>query len=448
MQMQGTPKQQLALGKLTDAITKIVVYGGAAGGGKSFLGCFWLLICCIAYPGTRWFIGRQELKRIRQSTLVTWGKVCKFVGFSDYNINLQDNFIRFGNGSQIDFLDLRLLPQDPLYERFGSLEYTGGWIEEGGEINFGAFDVLRTRVGRHMNDIYNLLSKILITCNPKKNWLYSEFWKPFLAGELPNDVAFIQAFITDNPHLTSDYIENLKNTRDKAKKERLLKGNWDYEDNPYKMCEYDSILDIFRNDHIEKVNEHYITADIARFGSDYARIGVWRGWELFEVHSFPVSKTTEIQACIEAMRAKFRIPNRRAIADDDGVGGGIVDNCNIIGFVNNSKPIEEKITTGSREKPNYKNLQTQCLYKLADIVNSNGFYISAELSEAEKDQIKEELDTLETDPAKQPVLACVPKKIIKENIGRSPDWRDMIMMRVYFDFFPAKIQDLSRFGFA
>lgn len=40
----------------------------------------------------------------------------------------KDNFIELGNGSRIDLLDLQYQPRDPLYERFGSLEYTGGWI--------------------------------------------------------------------------------------------------------------------------------------------------------------------------------------------------------------------------------------------------------------------------------------------------------------------------------
>ena len=316
-------KQEQALKILTDNITREFLYGGAAGGGKSWLGASWLVFQCLAFPKTKWFIGREELKRLRMSTLITLYKVCDAYGIpkSEFAYNGQDNFIRFKNGSQIDMLDLRYLPRDPLYERYGSVEYTGGWIEEGGEVNFGAFDVLKTRVGRHLNDEYNLTPKIFITCNPKK-----------------------------------DYIEQLESTSDKAKKERLLKGNWEYDDNPYKLCVYDRILEVFTNSHIEKGKEKYITADVARFGSDKAVIGVWEDWELIEVYEFEISKTTEIQSCIQTLQSRYNIPKSNCIVDADGVGGGVVDNLGVVGFVNNARPFDEEVS--DFKKPVRNNLNS------------------------------------------------------------------------------------------
>ena len=320
--MEGTKKQIEAFELLSDSTTKELLYGGAAGGGKSYLGCFWLAVFCQAYPDTRWFIAREELKRIRQSTLITFYKVSKSLNISDFEVNHKDNYIQFENGSRIDLLDVRYLPSDPLYERFGSTEYTGGWIEEGGETNYKAYEVLKTRIGRHMNDVYGLIGKLLITCNPKKNWLYPTFYKPSKEGILPDNMKFVQAFVTDNQHLTKDYIETLKAIKDKATKERLLKGNWEYDDDPNVLCEYDNILAIFTNDHVNGGGK-YITADIARLGSDKAIIGVWKGFELIEVHSYDVSRTTEIQNTIQALRTKHQIPKKYAIADEDGVGGEI-----------------------------------------------------------------------------------------------------------------------------
>lgn len=428
-------KQEQALHILTDKKTREFLYGGAAGGAKSWTGVAWILFSCLAYPDTRWFIGRESLKSLRESTLKTFNKVCKAYSIpkSVHKYNGQDNFIEFTNGSRIDLLKLQYLPSDEYYERFGSLEYTGGWIEEGGEVNFGAFDTLKTRVGRQLNDVYNIVPKIFVTCNPKKNWMYSQFYKASNEDRLLPTQVYLPAFVQDNPFIESFYVEQLRSTTDKAKKERLLNGNWEYDDNPYKLCVYDKILDLFRNDHLTNKPQKYITADVARFGSDLAVVGVWDDWELIEVHEFEISKTTEIQNCIKALQKKFSIPKSNCIADADGVGGGVVDNLDIIGFHNNGRPFDEDLGD-EKDTPKYKNAQTQLLVYLAEkIINKNLMFISAELSEEQKERIKEELDTIEQDP-NYDVITLVNKATIKENIGRSPDYRDMILMRAYFDF--------------
>lgn len=429
-------KQEEALELLTDSESEEVLYGGAAGGAKSWTGCVWLLFMCLIYPETKWFIGREELKRITKSTLITFFKVAKAYGAeNEFRFNAQSNTIIFKNGSIIDLLELKYLPRDPLYERFGSMEYTGGWIEEGGEINFGAYDILKTRIGRHYNDKYNIIAKVFITCNPKKNWLYTEFYKPFMKGGLKKGLKrFLQAFVQDNPFIESGYIERLRRTKDKSKRERLLNGNWDYDDNPYALCAFDSISYIFENDHVTRTGKKYITADIARFGSDSARIGVWDGWDLIEVQSFEISKTTEIQAAIDALRVKHQIPKYQCIADEDGVGGGVVDNCGIKGFMNGSKPFKEKLSDGVLEVPNYEHLQTQCLFGIADKINEGAINISADVSPSEKEMIINELATIERDPSNTKKVALTSKAKIKGDIGKSPDWRDMILMRKFFDY--------------
>lgn len=432
-------KQEEALRILTDKCTVEFLYGGAAGGAKSWTGCTWLAFMCLAYPGTKWFIGREELKRLRESTLITFYKVCSAYGIRrdiDYKYNGQDHFIEFSNGSRIDLLDLRFPPSDPLYERYGSTEYTGGWIEEGGEVNFGAYDTLKTRIGRHLNDKYNILRKLFISCNPKKNWMYTTFYKPHLKGSLPPYQCYLGALVQDNPFIETDYITALKSTSDKVKKERLLKGNWDYDDNPNALCSHDAILEIFGNTLAKRTGEKYLTADIARFGSDKARIAVWDGWDLIEYRCFSVSATTEIQTTIEHLRKKHSIPRRRCLADEDGVGGGVVDNCKIRGFENNSSPFNEE---------NYYNLQTQCGYKLAERINAGDVGFSAEVSGADMDDIiveLEQLQTWEVDSDKK--LRLKPKAQIKEDIGHSPDWRDTLLMRAYFDYKTTKPIDTKR----
>lgn len=435
-------KQEQALRILTNDTTVEFLYGGAAGGAKSWTGCSWLTFSALAYPDTHWFVGRESLKRLRESTHLTFSKVFAQYGIKigeDVKYNGQDHYWEFANGSRIDYLDLRYLPSDALYERYGSVEYTGGWIEEGGEINFGAFDTLKTRIGRHLNDKHGLLRKLFVTCNPKKNWMYTTFYKPYTNDTLPADRSYLPALVTDNPFNEKGYIQALESTTDKVKKERLLKGNWDYDDNPNAMCSYDAIQAIFNNDLAVDDGFKYITADIARFGSDKARIGVWEGWRLIEHVSFDISKTTDIQKTITHLRQKHRIPKRQAIADEDGVGGGVVDNTGIIGFTNNGRPFEGE---------NYQNLQTQCAYKLAERINNGEFGIDCDLSEEDKEDIATELGQLQTyDVDSDGKLKIKPKELIKQDIGHSPDWRDLFLMRSYFDYKkPSKKDVAALFG--
>lgn len=419
--MNPTNKQKKALLYLTDYQTKYVGYGGAAGGGKSYLGCFWLMQLCFYAPGTRYFLGRDSLKDTRASVLKSFQKLASELKFTAYK--LSDTGIIFSNGSEIEFIDLSFYPyKDPLFERFGSKEYTAGWIEEAGQAHPLAFEVLKTRVGRWQNDKFNIFPKILCTFNPKKNWIDSTFYRPFIKNEESDDTKFVYALPKDNPYLPKAYMETLENLKDKATRERLLNGNFDYDDDPNAMISYESIKAIWTNNHIkENQFDKHIICDVARFGSDKAIIVVWSGLVVKEFHIFDISKTTDIQLCINAMRQKYIIRALDCIADEDGVGGGVVDSCKIRGFLNNGKP----------KNPVYQNLKTECAYKLAEIISE--IYFEAEISQLEKDKIEQELGQLKTyESDKDNKLRILPKEKIKENIGRSPDWLDIFIMRMYF----------------
>jgi phage terminase large subunit len=120
--IRPTPKQELAWEKLQDLTTRFLLFGGGAGGGKTWLYCEWLLVWAYFYPGSRGFIGRNELKRLMNSTFVTWSKVCAHHGIprDDWSLDGKYNVIRFKNGSTIDLLDVAYKPTDAFYERFGS----------------------------------------------------------------------------------------------------------------------------------------------------------------------------------------------------------------------------------------------------------------------------------------------------------------------------------------
>lgn len=415
-------KQRKALEVLTSNKYSEFLFGGAANGAKTWTGCSWLLFMAILYPETRWFVARNELRDLEGSVLVTFKKVCKMYGFTDYKYNAVKHYITFGNGSVINFIEIKYKPSDPLFEDLGSTEYTGGWIEEVGEIHEVGAQVISKRAGRHMNDHYGIKKIIFYTCNPKKNWAKREFYDKWKKGELEPHKFYLPSLVQDNPFREKGSAEDLESYKhtNKVLYERLFKGNWDYEDNPFQLTEDEMIDAMFENDHVG-TGKRYITADVARFGSDKARIGYWEGWILREVISLDISKTTDIELAIRTLRHKYKIPRTRCIVDSDGVGGGVADGAGVKGFRNNARAIRK-----GKDSPNYKNLQVQCLYHLADKINNGEIWVNADLTGKERDEIKEEMAQIQSkgDPEPDRKLDCKSKADIKQAIGRSPDWRD------------------------
>lgn len=377
-------KQEAALKTLTDTVHGEFLYGGAAGGAKSWTGATWELFMALAYPETRYFVGRAELKSLRDSTALTFNKVFKAYRITPdvYRYNGSDNYYQFYNGSRIDFLSLQRLPSDPFFESLGSKEYTSGWIEEAGEVCFDAYDTLRTRINRQLNDEYGILGKLFVTCNPKKNWMFRLFYEPWKKGILDPKKCYMPCLVQENPFIDSGYIDKLREIGDKVKKQRLLYGDWDYEDNPNALCQYDDICAIFGNKIAIRSGNYYLTADIARFGSDSARILVWDGYTVIDLQCFETSSTVEVERCILHYQRKYHIPNSRCIADEDGLGGGVVDHTGCIGFRNGSSPMVEP-TEFTRE--NYANLQTQCGYRLAEHINNHDVGFEPSLVSEESD---------------------------------------------------------------
>lgn len=421
-----THKQFLCLQLLYDRVTKYPLFGGGAGGGKSWLGCEWEAAMCLNFPGVRYFMGREELTSLKDTTVKTFFKMAKYHNIHEtFRYYEHYSSIRFYNGSEISLLNLKYEPSDPMYERFGSTEYTGGLIEEAGEVHFQAFDTLKSRVGRQLNEQYDIPRKLLITCNPKKNWLYHTFYKPWKEGSLETGYAFIQSLASENEKIDKGYVETLDEIKDKTLKSRLKYGEWEYEDDPSSLVDYESVISIFTNEFITPDRyQKVITADIARFGVDTTTIRVWHGLKVvaLEVHrKLPVPDSA---AKIRAMASKYGVTMQNTLVDEDGVGGGVVDILKCKGFVNNSRPLLNQ---------NYDNLKSQCGYRIAELINDNKIYEPCE-NMILKTEIEEELQLLkQKNIGSDKKLGLIPKEKMTDLIGRSPNHLDTYIMRGFFE---------------
>jgi len=83
---------------------------------------------------------------------------------------------------------------------------------------------------------------------------------------------------------------------------------------------------------------------------------------------------------------------------------------------------------------NYGNLKAQCFFSAAEQVNRNEVGIYSGIANEFKDKLIEDLEQIKKhNPDKDGKLMVTPKDIIKQNIGRSPDYGDAFMMRFYFE---------------
>ena len=223
---------------IKDPVVQQVFYGGAAFGGKSYLGCIWQINNRLEYPGTRGFICRASMKDIRNYTLPTFEEVYKrLFAWSGvkFDYNWRDDTIEFENGSVIYMKHLVEVPRDPDYTYLGSAAGADAWIEEVGEIPERGADILFSRIRDQLiptipGDPDSAIPKILYTGNPGNYWAK---WR-FVKDKKGNPVTlgpkrkYVHANLHDNPdqQTAKTYADSLTllSEYDQA---RLIHGDWD-----------------------------------------------------------------------------------------------------------------------------------------------------------------------------------------------------------------------------
>lgn len=420
----GNDKQFEAWEYWSDNTTEQILYGGAKYGGKSYLGCSLIFADALMYPNTMYFIARENLNDLRKFTtpsiyevFINWG-----LNPMDYiKYNGHDNLFTLYNGSKVFLLEAKHLPSDPDFHRFGSIQMTRGWCEEIGQMSDKAINMLWLTVGRWKNAEYGLKKKFLLTCNPHKGYGYTEFYLPNKNGNLPLSRKFISALPQDNKSGDQDYIQSILTNPDKSQRERLGFGNWEYDDDPSTLVEYDNILSMF--DREVAGGNMVITADIALQGSDRFIVMVWSGHQVIDIQVMGKSDGSEVITLIENMAKKYGVQRSRIIFDSDGVGAmleGILKGARA--FKNGSSPIG---------KENYMHLKDQCGYALAQRINDGKIGISDHKYKGEIIREVEQLKSYKVDDDRK--LRILPKKEIKKLLGHSPDFLDCLIMRQYIE---------------
>lgn len=213
-------------------IPEQILGGGAAGGGKSFLGCCWLTYSCMQFPGIRMLVARKVRKTLLETTWNTLKDVLMSWGLKEgvnYSINSQTYVITFWNGSTIMAMDLTPLPSDPDFNSLGSLEITGAFVDEVSEVSEKAIEVLASRIRYKIENTF-VVGKLFMSTNPCITWIRSTFVMTDDGDpvKLQKGYRYIPFSLFDNPNekFRMIYYNKLSKIRDKATRDRLLYGNW------------------------------------------------------------------------------------------------------------------------------------------------------------------------------------------------------------------------------
>jgi hypothetical protein len=404
-----------------DSDVETILYGGAAGGGKTMLGCMWQILRRLKYPGTRSLIGRAKLDTLKKTTMATFFQVANEIGLKageDFIYNQQSHIIKFSNGSEIILADLFLYPSDPMMTDLGGLEVTDVFIDEATEITEKAYSIVSSRIRYKLNE-FGLKPKILLTCNPSKGWIYNQFYLPYKNQNLPEHRAFVQALPGDNLYLPDSYVTSLTRLPE-ADRKRLLEGDWEFDNSSDRLYMYDELMRCFREP--MAVGEGYITADIARLGKDRTVLCVWKGLSCIDIVILRQKRQDEVKAEIQRLMNQHGIRLSNVLADADGVGGGLVDSLRCREFMNGSKAVR-----GTQ----YMNLKADCYFRLGELIDKNEITLPIKWQE----DIVKELELIRrVDPDKEGKLRVTSKDTISQRTGGiSPDIADAIMMRAFFE---------------
>lgn len=217
------------------SIANEVLYGGAAGGGKSVAIVLDGLKRCLQYPRSRGYMFRRTYREL-EDTLITEALRWYPKEIATYNIGRHE--MSLINGSKIFFRHCQSVAN--MYDYAGA-EIHWLYIDELTSFEQEIYEFLKTRLRARME--LGITPVIRCASNPGNighGWVKQYFVDAGPYGELLPHVVhskvkgikrtfttqYIPALATDNPHITDDYIFELEQ-KPEALRRALLFGDWD-----------------------------------------------------------------------------------------------------------------------------------------------------------------------------------------------------------------------------
>ena len=218
-----SPKQKLFLREKH----RHVAFGGARGGGKSWVVRLKAILLCLIFAGIKVMIVRKSFPELIANHVKPLKQILK-IGSKDavakYNESKKE--ITFPNGSEILF---RYCDTEKDVDRYQGTEVDVLFLDEATQLSEEQMKKICACV-RGVNDFPK---RTYYTCNPggKGHGYIKRLFidKKYESGEHPEDYAFIQSLVTDNKALMEqdpEYIKQLEALPPKLR-QAWLEGRWD-----------------------------------------------------------------------------------------------------------------------------------------------------------------------------------------------------------------------------
>lgn len=399
---------------------KAVLYGGARGGGKTTVGCyfaFYYAIDCIQkynlqptkYPPPIGFMGRAQATNFNDTTLETWKSL---IPMELYTLRTQDKEIiildrvKFAYGGLDRTEDIK---------KFTSAEYGFIFLDQAEECSRDAVADLRACLRRKINDV-PLPYKELYTANPADCWLKDEF----VLGHDPSK-KYIPALPSDNEYLPKSYIATLEEAYRHRPEliQAYLYGSWDVLEGSNVIIKDQWVR------YARGVVKNYerpkkiISADIARYGDDMTVVYYLEGTDILDekilTHKDTMSTAAEI-----AVWARQKKPDLIGV-DVIGVGAGVADRLRQLGH--------EVLDVNSSEKSAYpdkfKNLRAEMWWTAGEKFANHDIKLTWQ-----DEDLRRELSSVQYE-IKNGLIQAEDKEAVKERLGRSPDKADAYIIGLY-----------------
>ena len=475
------PKQRSAKFALTDPslwYVKLIAYGGAAEGGKSFLAADWLIDMCMdkQFTNLKYCACAVDIEKSKATIQDKVHEVCTLKGLVKdvhYTYNKNDHEFTFlATGSRIVLFGL---PKKANNEWLRGYEWTGSWVDESDTIDEAVLKAHYKRVGRYNNTILipeadmtdqekidnpqykeyggydkvQVPKKLLETFNPTNGHPYTRFyipWRDKTQLNLKEPRIFIRSYVYDNYAENSERIKDMENEPEGIEKDKSFYGRFDINYSEKAIFDSNAVNKMFKNK--VKPGEKVCVVDVASIGKnkDKTAISMWDGLDMYYYEELNRFKNYEpLRDYIAGLLIRHGVSNNNLIIDDNGVGNLLIKSEKFKGakaFMAHNSVIKEKTGNINMFKKGknilsekytgrYRRLKDQCTVLLSDYVNDGLVSVSIKNGKLE-DTIKKELLIYELVKNDNDIIQVTPKSVFRGlNQGKSPDTTDLMVMRMF-----------------